>query len=205
MMTPLTRARENADTDTATRKSQGGTEDPPGTNPRRDAFWHFFVGHHRVLLRFALARMNGNMDEAEDALSTAAINAARAIRPDSAAVENPVAWFFRVLGNCCNDIHRERSRRHQALCSLRPEQRSHLGIDGADSRTPEDTAQSMEHQAEVVQTMTEMPGPLSDALTRRVFNHQDYSEMAAELQISPALARKRVQLARDILRKKVRR
>ena len=156
-----------------------------------------------MLLGYSIARMNGNRAEAEDALSTAMIRAAAAFEKPALRIDKPIAWFFRILRNACNDIHRDRSRRALALNGLRPEQRSYLGLQGAESRTPEDVARTNERHLHLARTITGMPEALKDAIHRRVINEEAYLDIADDLAISTALARKRVQLARNYLKTKL--
>jgi RNA polymerase sigma factor (sigma-70 family) len=69
------------------------------------AFAQLTARHRDALVSYATRRLGGSRDLAEDAVQDALVKALRALRRGKLP-ENPRAWLFVIVRNCCFDVHR---------------------------------------------------------------------------------------------------
>jgi len=156
------------------------------------ALWDCWRRRRDRLWRLALRWSGGDTAEAEDALGDAVVRSIIKHRVHGASVLRLEPWLERLLHNVCVDRHRRRRLALDAARALAPEQ-------------PWVTA-APEHADLLRRLAAELDGlapALRDALVARSLDGRDYDEIAAGMGITPANARKRVQLARAALRARV--
>lgn len=149
----------------------------------------------------SLRLMRGHRADAEDAVSTAVTKARRAFERDGSSIANVDAWLHHVLRNVCMDVYRERDRwdrRVDELGAMR--QRAQ---DAAGAVDPERRVLQAELAEEVAALVAELPDSLRLPIVMRFGRELPYPDIARRLGITDANARKRVQLAREQLRRRL--
>ncbi|MBL4908383.1 MAG: sigma-70 family RNA polymerase sigma factor [Sneathiella sp.] len=147
--------------------------------------------------------MNVSSADAEDALSSATIRAFEKYGAHRSQISNERAWFARLLHNICIDIHRSNKRRSR----LSDKVKEIVVIDASESEkievTPEAELLNSELGSTLVRAINDLPKKLQEPLVMRLVKGEEYDFIAMSLNISNDNARKRVQQARAILRKKL--
>lgn len=166
-------------------------------------FWTAWNNHREYLRRLSYVWMNVSSADAEDALSAATIRAFEKYGAHASQISNERAWFARLLHNICIDIHRSNKRRF----NLSEKVKEIVTIDISESEnvdvTPEAELLNSELGNTLVGAIRGLPEKLQEPLIMRLVKGEDYDFIAMSLDISNDNARKRVQQARAILRKKL--
>jgi RNA polymerase sigma factor (sigma-70 family) len=157
------------------------------------AFWALWESVSGLLFALCLREMSGNRAEAEDALERAMMKALVKLPSFAFQIVSPRAWLFRMTSNVCNDIHRERARLARATAYLAA--RAAPGPD-ADA----DADDGLAADPEPTSLIALLPCRLREVFILRVIQQMPYKEIAVQLELTSATARKRVQQARSALR-----
>ncbi len=166
---------------------------PPGL----DAFWAIWMAHQNTLRQRSLRLSGGNRADAEDALSAAMVRAAQAFGRQP--VQNPGAWLVRILHNTCMDQHRRNAHRIpiETDDADLPSPSPAAWVKAAPS--PEEALSQQESEAAWNRAMSALPASLVEPLRLHLDDWSD-ERIAAHLNISRELVRKRRQLAKNRLR-----
>lgn len=166
-------------------------------------FWTAWNTHRDYLRRLSYIWMNVSAADAEDALSVATLRAFEKYGAHAAQISNERAWFARLLHNICIDIHRSNKRRTK----LSDKVKEIVIIDSSEventDTTPEAELLNSELGSTLSRAINDLPEKLQDPLVMRLVKGEEYDYIAVILNISNDNARKRVQQARAILRKKL--
>lgn len=149
--------------------------------------------------------MGGVRADAEDALSRAMLRAFEKLKSQAAEVVNLRAWLTTLTYHLCMDIHRERAGRELSVGSLEQVSADEADARAGDALSPEDTYSRAEEGARLRRAVDELPHSLREPFMLRFFDEMEYDEIARRLGLTPANVRKRIQQARTLLRKKLRR
>jgi len=168
----------------------------------QSAFWTLWTRYQHHLYTVCLRRMNGAHFDAADAVSRSMLVAQAKLPAYAANIENLEAWLTRLTCNVCLDMHRERQRALQGKVSL---DEAIPGDEPALSCThsPEDDYLACEVREIVSGAIGALPATLRDAAQLRFVQETSYPVMARTLSITVENARKRVQQARAILRRRI--
>ncbi|GHU11685.1 hypothetical protein FACS1894185_5310 [Betaproteobacteria bacterium] len=151
---------------------------------------------HAKLRRRARYLAKGDDARAEDLLSSAAIKALQLLRRAAGRIHNPEGFLFLVL-------------QHAHIDSLRQEQREtrifdHEAGEGIEQfAAPQSPLESLCRKRTLTQLarlLSRLPQTQQQLFTLAFIEDASYEEIADNLGISNALARKRVQLLREKLR-----
>lgn len=166
------------------------------------AFWRLWETHQKYLYSICLKQMGGVREEAEDALSRVMIKVWEALPCYGSKIKNLRAWLTRVTHNLCIDIHREKSRRRnvKSLDEITMEDNRELSCT---LESPEEAALRQEIWDYLNHIINELSPKLRLPFMLHFFYDMRYSDIATQLRITPENARKRGQLARDLLRQKM--
>jgi RNA polymerase sigma factor (sigma-70 family) len=166
----------------------------PRRDPLADALLRCWAEQREELLRFcrrALGRADG-----EDAFSRATLSMLRA-SVSTEGLRKPAAWLQEIVRHACVDLHRERTRRGRLLL-LVDEDLDELTVPArAAASDPERTFLERETLTRLERAIRALPPTL------RVEDELSYAEMAALLFESEENLRKRVQIARQTVRRSV--
>ncbi len=144
--------------------------------------------------------MNGNRADAEDALSQAMLHACEQWPAHAERVSNPKAWLAQLTRNVCHDLHRKRQRSGRLLTRLEGTvQTIWTPASDGESEANEGGLVNDEENGEG-KLLQRLPVILQQAFELRVLRQMPYDRIAHRLGISPANVRKRIQLARALLR-----
>lgn len=164
--------------------SQSLSDDELLTAGGPDGFALFYRRHVESILRYC-ARSTRDPEVAADLTAeafAAALEAKRRFKPGGAPAE---AWLFSIASRKIADYRRRGYAEDRARRRLGMER---IELTDADLRRIE----ALAGDAEVVALVEELPEDQRRAVTERVVNERDYAEIAEDLQVSPAGARKRV-------------
>ncbi|WP_420402841.1 RNA polymerase sigma factor [Nisaea sp.] len=180
-------------------------ESAPATAPPLppEDFWDLWSAHQHQLLRQCMRLMSGNMADAEDALGNALVRASSHFAEGGGAgIDNQRAWLSRLVHNSCIDFYRARARQKRWTDEVM------AMADGDDipsvpapEPTPEEIAETGEAMRTLQAALDELPELLRVPLILRFLEGLSYKEIAERLCIPSCTARKRVQLARERLRR----
>jgi len=163
-------------------------------------FWAVWLEHSDYLRRQSL-RMTGNRFDAEDALSTAMLRAARVF--SRVEIRNHRAWLFRVLHNVCMDQHRHHQRQPLYAEPVADELQQPTALDGREAeRSPEDRLADTQLVEALERALASLPTSLVEPLLLYLDDKSD-AEIADSLEVSREVVRKRRQIARDRLRQQI--
>ena len=171
----------------------------PGGKDRAD-IWRFLMDNEAIL-RQRCRQVIRSPQDAEDALSELRLRLFSLLLREPqrlTGIDNVPAWLRRVASNHCID----RLRQVLPNCSLdwvdsQLFNESHIQ---AGRGGPEHTASMHESLEALNAAMQRLPEQLFQALEQRCISGVGYGEIAGALAISEPNARKRVQLARQLLR-----
>lgn len=186
------------------RKRSAGPPESAGES-RDDVFAGLWQRHARELYGRCLAWTGGRREDAEEALSRAAVLAFQKFptRPDE--LTNPRGWLLRLTYNTCMDLHRERRRE-------RAEPHDDLEALGAGEamparrfdESPEGAVLNAELWAYLHRCLGELPPRLRDPMRLHLLHEIRYRNIAEALAITEVNVRKRIQHGREILRRQLR-
>lgn len=167
----------------------------------RDAFWDFWLGHQEQMRKQCLRLMAGNVADAEDALSNAMLRASQKFPNYADSIINGKAWLRKLVYNVCMDHYRQdRMTEYKAF-----DQESDIPPSGAmfteKPQSPEDKALSREQMHQLDECIEGLSSNLRVPLYLRCIEGWSYPDIAAELDLKTDTVRKRIQLARDHLRR----
>jgi RNA polymerase sigma factor (sigma-70 family) len=165
--------------------------------PSLDRFWAVWMAHQTVLRQRSLRLSGGNRADAEDALSAAMVRAAQAF--DRQPIQNPGAWLVRILHNACMDQHRQNASRVPIKTEDDDLPPPSAAAWAAVEPSPEEALSQQESDAAWSRAMRALPASLVEPLKLHLDDWSD-EQIAAHLNISRELVRKRRQLARKQLR-----
>jgi len=159
-----------------------------------EAFGAFFRRHRGVVLAFLATRTNGR-DVAADLLAETFAAALSAVRDESRALpDEPIAWLLTIARNKLIDSIRRGRVEQDARDRLGFEP---LVLDDGDIQRVDELID----QTDLVTTLAgRLPADQLVALRARILDERDYPEIAADLQCSQAVVRKRVSRALRTLR-----
>jgi RNA polymerase sigma-70 factor (ECF subfamily) len=130
------------------------------------AFAELAARHRPALVGYAVRRLGGSRDQAEDAVQEALVRALRALRAGKLP-ETPRAWLFVIVRNCCWDL----ARGLPATDALGDE----LSAPGID---PADRAGHHDRLERVVAAIGELPASQRAVLVGRELEGRSYQELA---------------------------
>lgn len=167
-----------------------------------DAFWRLWRDSEDLLRRRARRMLHRHEEDAEDALSIARLKAARSLESAPGTPDERARWLMRILCNACIDIHRERLRAEKGAALAR---HGHAHIHAqSTSQTEEERLHRRRALRSVLFEGARLPPNLQRPLFLRAVLDWSYSQIGGHLGITEANARKRVQLAREELLRRLR-
>lgn len=179
-------------------RSFGG--EPGESDARREELAEVWQRHAGELFRRCLVWMGGHRGDAEEAFCRVWSKLAR--RPRQAEISDRRAWLLKLAYNECVDLHRIKKRRgeesldeHAVIARFEELQ---LGV-ALSSADPEDRFLEAELVRYMGRCILDLSPKLRDTLQLSI-RQLSYREIAEELAINEATVRKRIQLARQILR-----
>jgi RNA polymerase sigma-70 factor (ECF subfamily) len=150
---------------------------------------------HEKLRRRARYLTRGDDAQAEDLLSCTALKALQLLRHSAARIHNPEGFFFLVLQHAYIDSVRREQRETRLFDHEAAEQIELLAA-------PQSLSESLSYKKtleQLVRLLSRLPQTQQQLFALAFIEGASYVEIAASLDISNALVRKRIQLLRDKL------
>lgn len=172
-----------------------------GEEPASAAFWRIWLAHRDYLHRFSLRFSSGNPADAEDAMSEAMLKAAQAFARSD--IRNHRAWLLRLVHNACMDRHRNAQRQSRLASDMRGDAGEAVPVFAPRlDRSPEDLLAASQLTHGLQEALAALPRSLAGPLLLYLDGLSD-AEIAASLNVSREVVRKRRQMARDLLRRQL--
>lgn len=176
-----------------------GGNGSPGGGGDGDIFWKIWLENQDYLRSYGYRLLGGNSQEVDDILGSLMLKAYEKYQQIGVEVRNPRAWLTRILFNLCMDWYRR-------TAPVTVEEPSAPGMEPVGGNLdPEAALLNGERIRLVAREISRLPKPLKRVFVLRVLHGRQYAEIALRLNLTSCNARKRVQLARDRLRKVLRR
>ena len=164
------------------------------------AFWPLWDLYlHGQLLQHSLRWMDGNHADAEDALSSAGIKAWQYLDAHPREIAHVKAWLTKLLYNHCMNLRKANQKRSLYDPLAASSERLDAGAASAAPAHPEAAALRREMRLYVRRHVNRLPPPLREPLVLHFFEHLSQREVAARLNLSYDVVRKRLQHARMML------
>lgn len=170
-------------------------------DPQRDVdFWNLWENNKELFFRKCLKLMNGDVFEAEDALSAAMLKAREKMILYRDRIYNFKGWALRLTENVCLD----QLRKHRRLISydefpesLVPKEvdHSHISMESTENYYSREAVLNG-----IFEFVCELPSRLREPALLRFLFSAPYRDIAGRLHITEENARKRIQKARSVLR-----
>lgn len=165
------------------------------------AFWQLWQQHRDYLYSRCLGWMGNNYDDAEDALSLASLKAWHKLPEYAEKITNLRAWFTRLTHNLCVDIHRERYRKRMTNMQEIAGGDDEAIITNIDS--PESAILRNELKLYIHHAVSALSDRLRSVFILHYFYQYSYQDIAQRLKLSLDNVYKRIQQARDFLKRRL--
>lgn len=169
------------------------------------AFWQLWELNQDYLYRCCLRWMGGNHTDAEDVLSRAMLKAWQKVQECIGVITNFRAWLTRLTHNLCIDIHRERNRgvkKVESLEAMTVEENFSLV---SMFETPDAGLMRKELGVFISHAIDDLQPRLREPFLLHFVQEKSYQDIAQHLSLSLDNVYKRIQQARHILKKHLRR
>ncbi|MFN8395460.1 MAG: sigma-70 family RNA polymerase sigma factor [Bacteroidia bacterium] len=166
-----------------------------------DAFWVHWGEHEPFLLRLCMGWLRGTPLDAQEVLSSGMLKAWDAAQNTTEEIGNYKAWFAKVLRNHCIDQQRKLARDLQVWVGADLQVPVIDRQPGTQLPSPEAMLLRDESYHWLIAGMEVLPERLREVMILRATQDMAYDEIGRRLHISGDNARKRVQLARERLRR----
>ncbi len=165
------------------------------------AFWPVWLAHRDYLYRSSLRFSNGNTADAEDAMGEAMLKAVQAF--PHAEIRNHRAWLLRLVHNACMDRYRVKQRQNRLMSDIANDDgQSVPAVAPKRNRSPEELLGAVQLITCLQDAMMTLPRSLAEPLLLYLDDLSD-ADIAASLNVTKEVIRKRRQMARDWLRRKM--
>ncbi len=170
----------------------------------RQAFWQLWELHQDYLYHRCRVWMNGNHDDAREVMSLASLKAWKKLPNYAQKITNFKGWLNRLVHNLCIDIHRQRARHAVSVeniddIPLIP--LNHQEIEICSSYNPESALLQQELKIYLRHCIVTLPLRLREPLILRYYQEMSHADIARQLLISQDNVSKRLQQAKQILKK----
>ncbi|WP_310622102.1 RNA polymerase sigma factor [Flexibacterium corallicola] len=169
-------------------------------NKSLSILWDNWIKHKKNLKGKAMRLTGGDPDAAEELLSATILKAANHFEHKEVDLREPRAFFLYALKNEFISQYRKKKYEFQYRISEIDVYEDRLSF--ANNLTTEQDHQLQRRQqlGEVQQALTTLPDIYQRIFTMKFVEERSYPEISEDLEISQALARKRVQFLRQKLR-----
>ena len=169
----------------------------------RTAFWSLWRSHDSYLYRRCLQWMNYRRYDADEALSRAMVRAWEKLPHYADQIQNLKGWLSQLTYRVCMDFYRENQRISYSLDESSRESFDHYDKLASDEDSPDCSLQRCELSSVIQAAIASLPDRLREPCRLRLCDNWTYSQLALHFQISEPTARKRIQQARAILRRRI--
>ena len=165
----------------------------------RHAFWSLWESYRNYLYHRCLVWMGGNHDDAQEVMSLAALKAWSKLPNHALNITNLKGWLNRFTHNLCIDIHRQ--RKHQAIGVDNVEDVPLNNHEIVSSDCPESELLQQELHIYIRNYIDSLSPRLREPLILSYYQEMSHADIGKQLSISQDNVAKRLQEARQILKK----
>jgi RNA polymerase sigma factor (sigma-70 family) len=188
------------ESDAYRKQGSESAQTPADHSSLSQVFWSIWKEHHDYLRSHSLRWMSNNVDDADDALSSAMLLAYRKFPKYAHNISNTRYWLTRLVHNVCMDHHRAAHRQHGIESDLHYGAMKGLTHESQTVQQPDQKIMNEELQASLEESLQSLPASLRLPLILRCLHGLTYPDISARMNLSECAVRKRVQLARDRLK-----
>jgi len=166
-----------------------------------ELFWSLWLRERPLLLRMCVRWLHDQRQEAEDILSTGAVKALSYLHTRSLEAATFRAWALCIVNNLCTDRLRAEGRARARFVDVDVD--AALAVAQDESHAQERALLRAELRWRLDDALDALPPRLRLTFDQRVVEDLSYEEIAMGQGITQANARKRVQQAREQLRRRL--
>ncbi|KZL05802.1 sigma-70 family RNA polymerase sigma factor [Pseudovibrio sp. Ad26] len=162
--------------------------------------WEYWNEHRKKIFGRAFHLTGGDMDAAEELMSATIIKVASHFEQRPLNMREPIAFFMYALKNEFISQYRKKRYEYQFRDGDKDVYDEHLANTEIESAPQEVLLAQKEELMLISKTLERLPLIYQQIFSMKFAEDRSYSEISEELNISQALARKRVQFLREKLR-----
>ena len=166
-----------------------------------DAFWQLWESYRDYLYHRCRVWMGGSQDDAQEVMSLASLKAWEKLPNYAHNITNLKGWLNRFAHNLCMDIHRQRDRHAVGVDNIDDVVSDRHETIISSSRHPESALLKQELNIYLRYCIDALPGKLHDVLILNYYQNMSHADIGKKLSISQANVAKRLQKARQILKR----
>ncbi|QSJ20824.1 sigma-70 family RNA polymerase sigma factor [Nostoc sp. UHCC 0702] len=166
-------------------------------------FWQLWELYQDYFYKCCLKWMEGNSYDAEDALNQAMLKAWNEWTKYPNKITYPKAWLARIIYNLCMDVHRQRKREALAIENIDDIKLADHAAFYSNVELPESNILALEMRAYLRHQIKSLPVRLRHPFILHCCQEKSYKDIAQQLALSEDNVRKRIQEARKILQKQL--
>lgn len=173
---------------------------PAGMDMAAPDIWDSWITNTTILRRRAIRLTNGNIEDAEEILSSTIIKTVSHVRRHHTVIREPRAFFLYALHNEFISHCRRRKNERQIHDFHIDVYADHFEPPADDGSDPERALPLQETLKAVFEAVESLSPAYRNLFRMRFCEERSYKDIAESLNISQPLARKRVQFLRERLR-----
>ncbi len=166
-------------------------------------FWQLWESYQDYFYNLSLKWMGGNFHDAEDALNQAMLKAWNEWTKDPRKIIHPKAWLTRLIYNFCMDVHRKHKREAPGIENIDDIKFADHAAFASTVEFPESNILNLEMRAYLHHRIESLPDKLRHPFILHHCQDKSYQDIAKQLTLSEENVRKRIQQARRILKKQL--
>ncbi len=166
-------------------------------------FWQLWESSQGYFYNLCLKWMRGNFHDAEDALNQSMLKAWNEWTKDAKKIIYPKAWLARLIYNFCMDVHRKHKREVPGIENIDDIQFADHPAFASRVEFPESNILNLEMRAYLHHRIESLPDKLRHPFVLHHCQEKSYQDVAKRLALSEENVRKRIQEARKILKKQL--
>lgn len=166
-----------------------------------DAFWQLWESYRDYLYHRCRVWMGGSHDDAQEVMSLASLKAWEKLPKYAHNITNLKGWLNRFVHNLCMDIHRQRDRHAVGVDNIDDVVSDRQETIISSSRHPESALLQQELKIYLRYCIDALPDKLHDVLILNYYQNMCHADIGKKLSISQANVAKRLQKARQILKR----
>ncbi|MBE9035846.1 RNA polymerase sigma factor [aff. Roholtiella sp. LEGE 12411] len=166
-------------------------------------FWQLWESDQDYFHKCCLQWMGGNSHDAEDALNQAMLKAWNEWTKYADKITYPKAWLTRIIYNFCMDVHRKCKREARGIENIDDIKFADHPAFASRADFPESNILNLEMQAYLCHQIESLPDRLRHPFILYCCQDKSYQDVAKQLALSEDNVRKRIQEARKILQKQL--
>ncbi|MGB5971353.1 MAG: RNA polymerase sigma factor [Spirulinaceae cyanobacterium] len=168
-----------------------------------NAFWQLWQLHQNYFYHRCQVWMGGNHDDAQEAMSLAVWKAWYKLPSYAQNITNFKGWLYKLIHNLCIDIHRQRHCHAVYVEDIESILLKSQETESFAYNNPESALLQQELKIYLRYCIDALPSRLRDSLILHYYQEMSYADIGAELAISQDNVAKRLQQAKQVLKKRL--